>query len=60
MVIKKQNILFSLDSQCFTPSVEDTALNSMFQGAMELLIKWNLELAFAAKGNTVCQEMLVG
>lgn len=25
----------------------------MFQGAMELLIKWNSELAFAEKGNTV-------
>lgn len=32
----------------------------MFQGAMELLIKWNLELAFAEKGNTGSQEMSVG
>lgn len=27
---------------------------------MELLIKWNLELAFAEKGNTVSQEMSAG
>lgn len=27
---------------------------------MELLIKWNLTLAFAEKGNIVNQEMLVG
>lgn len=35
-------------------------LINLVQGAMKLPVKWNLELAFVEKGNTVSQEMLLG